>query len=340
MQEIIQKIKKQEYAPIYLLQGTESYLREQFRQTLIEEALGAEADLNFLAIDCEEEFVENGLEEANMMPFFGNHRIVWLENPFFLTAEKKGTAPEHNLASLEEYLKNPISSTILVISANYPKLDERKKLVKLVKKQAVMVDAKKLEGEKALQYVRQYLGETDYVMSAQALDRFAYLCDQDLTKMMSELEKCCLAANSTDKKIGVGLVEDLVPKTLEHNIFDLTQYIFQNKQAQAVELVRELMLQGEEPIKLNAVLLSQVRLFLQTKLLLEKNYQQSHIAELLKVHPYRVKLAIQQVKRQKIQFLGQLFDELIENDLALKSSRMDKGLQMELLLLKIPGMRA
>ncbi|MCC9082290.1 hypothetical protein LOS20_11410 [Enterococcus faecium] len=43
-------------------------------------------------------------------------------------------------------------------------------------------------------------------------------------------------------------------------------------------------------------MLSQLRLFLQTKFLVKIGYQQANIAETLKIHPYRVKLAMQEVK--------------------------------------------
>ncbi len=72
-------------------------------------------------------------------------------------------------------------------------------------------------------------------------------------------------------------------------------------------------LQGEETIKLNAILLNQIRLFSTNKKILAKmGYQQANIADTLKVHPYRVKLALQQVRRFELSRLERLYDELVE----------------------------
>ncbi|MGC3625447.1 DNA polymerase III subunit delta, partial [Enterococcus faecium] len=75
------------------------------------------------------------------------------------------------------------------------------------------------------------------------------------------------------------VVEELVPKPLEHNIFDLTEFILKGKTEQALRLYEDFVMQGEETIKINAILLSQLRLFLLTKFLVKIGYQQANIAE-------------------------------------------------------------
>ena len=102
-----------------------------------------------------------------------------------------------------------------------------------------------------------------------------------------------------------------------------------------VFLYEDLLLQGEETIKLNAILLNQIRLFLQTKILAKMGYQQANIADTLKVHPYRVKLALQQVRRFELSRLERLYDELVENDYRMKTGQMDKELLFQLFILKL-----
>ncbi|EPG3449977.1 DNA polymerase III subunit delta, partial [Pseudomonas aeruginosa] len=82
-------------------------------------------------------------------------------------------------------------------------------------------------------------------------------------------------------------------------------------------------------------LLNQIRLFLQTKILAKMGYQQANIADTLKVHPYRVKLALQQVRRFELSRLERLYDELVENDYRMKTGQMDKELLFQLFILKL-----
>ncbi|WP_426093321.1 DNA polymerase III subunit delta, partial [Escherichia coli] len=87
-----------------------------------------------------------------------------------------------------------------------------------------------------------------------AIDLFLRLTDLDLSKMMRELQKLVLYGQN-QQQITVREVEELVPKTLEHNIFDMTQYILKGKTEQALRLYEDLVMQGEETIKINAILL-------------------------------------------------------------------------------------
>ena len=54
-------------------------------------------------------------------------------------------------------------------------------------------------------------------------------------------------------------------------------------------------------------------------------YQQANIADTLKVHPYRVKLALQQVRRFELSRLERLYDELVENDYRMKTVKWIKN---------------
>ena len=130
------------------------------------------------------------------------------------------------------------------------------------------------------------------------------------------------------------MVKELIPRSLEHSIFDLLKYILANQKEQALALYNELLLQGEEPIKINAILISQFRLLLQVKIMAERHYQQSNMIDVLKIHPYRIKLSLQEAKRFELKTLGTIFDYLVENDYKMKSGYMDANLLFELFLMK------
>ena len=110
--------------------------------------------------------------------------------------------------------------------------------------------------------------------------------------------------------------------------------MLQGKVADAWRLYDDLLLQGEETIKINAILIGQVRLLLQASILMKVGYQQANIAETLKIHPYRVKLAMQQARKFNEKQLAALYHELIENDYLVKSGQIDKEFLFQLFVLK------
>ncbi|MBP2100138.1 DNA polymerase III subunit delta [Enterococcus rivorum] len=335
LQGILKDIREQKFAPIYLLLGTEDYLIELFKTEIMSQLLKTEDDqLNFSSFDMNEVPLAVALEEAETIPFFGEYRLVFIEQPYFLTAERKNNGIDHDIDSLMKYLGQPSPSTVLVFIADVEKLDERKKVTKALKKAAKLVEVKPMGESEVKQYVGQTIQSSGYEIRPEAFDLLLQLTDLNLSKVMGELQKLFLYA-SEDKIITLNSVKELVPKSLEHNVFDLTNDVLSGNGEKAIQLYEDLLLQGEETIKLNAILLNQIRLFLQTKILAKLGYQQANIAETLKIHPYRVKLALQQVRRFDLSRLEEIYDELVENDFKIKTGQIDKELLFELFILKL-----
>ncbi|AYA34599.1 DNA polymerase III subunit delta [Enterococcus faecium] len=334
IQAELQKIRKEKLAYCYLILGTEKFLQDQVRAEIVKKIkLEGEDDLNFLSFDMENASLEEVVAEAETLPFFGDQRLVFVENPYFLTGEKVNNGIEQNTDLLTTYLKEPLESTVLVFFAPYEKLDERKKVTKQLKKTATIINVQQLNEKEVRQYLMNTLENSSIKMERNAIDLFLRLTDLDLSKMMRELQKLILYGQN-QQQITVREVEQLVPKTLEHNIFDMTQYILKGKTEQALRLYEDLVMQGEETIKINAILLSQLRLFLQAKFLVKIGYQQANIAETLKIHPYRVKLAMQEVRKFDEQLLVQLFDQLVEMDYQIKTGQIEKELSFQLFVLR------
>ncbi|MGK0550552.1 DNA polymerase III subunit delta [Enterococcus faecalis] len=335
LQKALKEVREQKIAPVYLLLGTEAYLSQLFQTELMNSLLPADDDaFNFFAFDMEETPISTAVAEAETIPFFGDYRLVFVKHPYFLTAERKNNGIEHNTDELIHYLTHPAPSTVFVVIADVEKLDERKKVTKALKKAAVVIDVNPMGEQEVRRYLEQTVENAGYTIRAEAFDLLLQLTDLNLSTIMSELQKLFLFASET-KTISLAAVKDLVPKSLEHNVFDLTSEVLAGHSEKALQLYEDLLLQGEETIKLNAILLNQIRLFLQTKILAKMGYQQANIADTLKVHPYRVKLALQQVRHFDLERLEAIYNELVENDYKIKTGQMDKELMFQLFILKL-----
>lgn len=328
------KITKGQFSPVYLFLGTESYLADSAKQTLIQATLAEdERDLNFGIYDMEEVPVGVALDDAESVPFFGDKRLVIMDRPNFFTAEKSKQKIDHDLVWLENYLKNPPGFTILAFFAPYEKLDERKKITKLLKKTATVIEVNTLSEKEVRHFLKDTIANEGYTMTPEAFELFIQLTDAKLSTAMSELPKLLLFSSDT-KQITKSAVNDLVAKSLEQNIFALVEYVLKRQTANALSLYQDLLLQKEDPIKINAILMTQFRLLLQVKFLEKKGYQQGDSAGMLKVHPYRVKLAIQQARKFSEKVLVSAFEGLVDAEYRLKTGQGDKEMQFELFVLQ------
>ena len=106
------------------------------------------------------------------------------------------------------------------------------------------------------------------------------------------------------------------------------------KNKKSFELYHELLEQKEEPIKINAILIGQFRLLLQVKILQKHSYDQGSIASTLKVHPFRVKLAMQNARKFSNNSLKSAYLGLAEIEEKLKTSSQNPELLFQLFLTK------
>lgn len=333
------KITKGQFSPVYLFLGTESYLADSAKQTLIQATLAEdERDLNFGIYDMEEVPVGVALDDAESVPFFGDKRLVIMDRPNFFTAEKSKQKIDHDLVWLENYLKNPPGFTILAFFAPYEKLDERKKITKLLKKTATVIEVNTLSEKEVRHFLKDTIANEGYTMTPEAFELFIQLTDAKLSTAMSELPKLLLFSSDT-KQITKSAVNDLVAKSLEQNIFALVEYVLKRQTTNALSLYQDLLLQKEDPIKINAILMTQFRLLLQVKFLEKKGYQQGDSAGMLKVHPYRVKLAIQQARKFSEKVLVSAFEGLVDAEYRLKTGQGDKEMQFELFVLQFAAVK-
>lgn len=106
-----------------------------------------------------------------------------------MTAEKTKEKVEHNIKRFEQYIQSPAPYTILVITANYEKLDERKKITKLLKKTAEVVEAKKLNEQELKAWVRERAAGNSVQIDENAVELLLTLAGTNLMMLTQELDK-------------------------------------------------------------------------------------------------------------------------------------------------------
>lgn len=335
--DVWKQIKKKQFSPVYVLYGTESFLINETKHLLMKYALNEEEmEFNFATYDLEETPIEVALEDAETFPFMGERRLILMNNPYFLTAEKSKAKTEHNLKKLESYLQEPAPYSIIVFAGSYEKLDERKKLTKELKRKGIVVEAKKLNEQELKLWVKERAALNRVSIDEEAVEQMLTLAGTNLFMLTTEIDKLALYATEGNT-ITVAMVHELVSRSLEQNIFVLVDNIVQRKIDAAFRIYYDLLKQNEEPIKILSILSGQFRLIYQVKELARKGYGQQQIAGSIKVHPFRVKLAAGQAKLFKDEELTKIMQLLAEADYQSKTGAMNKELIIEMFLFRLQG---
>ena len=324
--------------PILVLTGEDVGQFEWLKKDILKKIGYDPSDLNYSYFDMKEaSYAEVELDLVSL-PFFADKKIMILDHLLDLTTAKKRYLTDEELKQFESYLENPSESTRLVIIAE-GKLDSKRRLVKLLKRDSQIIEATTPKEQDLKRYFSSQAQELGLQFVGDSLDQLLLKSGYDFGESQKNL--ALLQAYKEDGQITLEEIEEVVPKSLQDNIFDLTQMILKCQIDQARNLVKDLRLQGEDEIKLIAILLSQFRMYSQVKIFSEEGQSESQIVASLsdlsgrKVNPYQVKFALRDSRRLSLSFLKQAMMTFIEADYAIKSGTYEKDYLFDLALLKV-----
>ena len=312
---------------IYLIYGDEEYLIKKELSKIIDKS-NIIRD-NIIRYNLNEVNISNVIDEACTVSMFDDIKFIICENCSFLTTINKKEI-EHDTDSLIKYINNPFDDVYLVFVVNTEKLDERKKIVKEMKKLSNVIECKKLDSHNLNNYIYKYFKDNNYNIDMSLVRLIIDKVKYDLSNIINECDKLMLYKDN-DKNITKEDVDNIIIETIEDNIFSLTNSIMEKNTSKSIKIYKDLLLKGEEPIKLIVMIANQFRLILQVKLMVKNGYNQIDMSSTINEHPYRVKLALSSNYTEKE--LIKIIKKLYKLDYDIKVGNIDKNFGFELFLL-------
>lgn len=257
--------------------------------------------------------LEDIIRDAEVIPLFSDKKLIIVDFDVFDSNGSK---------LLEKYLKNRNPSTILVFIIRSEKLDERKKIFKLIDK----IECNKVN----INSFAKKLFD-GYEISSSTLNKLIARVGDDLYNLSNEIEKLKVF-KINDKVIKD---EDLVItiKNIDDDIFGFIDNVINKNSEKVIETYNELLKKNGEPIAIIVMIANQIRLMYQVKLLYSKGNSNDMMASILEVHPYRVKLALEKGRIYSEKTLLDLLEKLADLDVSIKSGKIDADIGLELFLL-------
>ncbi|MCR8967857.1 DNA polymerase III subunit delta [Streptococcus zalophi] len=339
--EKIAQLTKTNLAPITVLTGEDQGQYAQMKQLLFDQLDYHANDLGISYFDISTANYQDAQMELESLPFFAEDKIVIFDYFLDITTKKKSYLDTKASKQFENYLENPIEATKLIILAP-GKLDSKKRVVKLLKRDATIFEATFLKEREFKTYFQKYAHQIGLIFEAGVFEELVVRSNFQFDDMMKNL--LFLQSYQTDGRIRLQDIVEALPKTLKDNIFDLTQFILRQDIDKARLLVHDLTLQGEDEVKLLAIMISQFRTMLQVKLLANEGLDERHISEELsgylgrRVNPYQVKYALRDTRTLSVDYLKQALYYLIDTDYQIKSGQYEKDYLFDLALLKITNL--
>lgn len=327
------KISAGNIDPVYLLTGLEHHIFDSTIERLIK-ALPDTDNTSVIRFDLEETPVEVVMEEADTLPFLQDHKLIIASNAFFLSGrDKKRNEVEHNLKILEEWLANPSPTATVVFIAPFESLDGRKRITKKMRDMTTVIEAKRLEGRDLLTWIQNEAKVNGSHISSEAAQILVNMAGDSLVGLSTEIMKMTTYLNGGGV-ITEEVIQLLVPRTPEMDVFSLTDSYISGNIPATVSIYHDLLQNGEEPIMLTSLVAGHIRLMIHVQSLRRKGYQQHQIAKTLHVHPYRVKLMMENRSIPNDDRLLTILNNLASIDYKLKSTSGKRERILELFLME------
>lgn len=340
--ETIEKLSKESLPTLTVLAGEDLGQYSQAKETFLKQIGFDPSDLTYSYFDMSETTYQEAELDLESMPFFADEKVVIFDHFADMTTAKKSYLDDKELKRLERYLQSPVETTRLVLMAS-GKLDGKRRLVKLLKRDALVLETSPLKDAELKTYFQKKAHQEGLIFDTGVFEELLIKSNfdfSDVQKNMAFLKGYKAEGNISSKDIA-----EAIPKSLQDNIFDMTQLLLRGDINGVRELVHDLRLQGEDDIKLIAVMLGQFRTYLQVKLLSAQGKSEQQIVVSLsdylgrKVNPYQIRYALRDSRPLSIEFLKTSIKSLIETDYQIKTGTYDKEYLFDLALLKIGSQR-
>ena len=313
----------------YCVYGTESVRIKNKIDSIFQEERIVDNGMNIAVYDAvNSDFsIAQVIEDCWTIPFLAEKKIVHVKNAFFLSSSATLNELEQN--QILEYLKKPCPDTVLVFSGVFEKIDNRKKIGKNIKQLMRCFECNTLDESEFHAYVKDRMKKSGIQLEESAYQELLSRLKPDLMNFEHVLNKLSLYPDVID----VTVIKKLVSRPLDDNVFDLVNAVVSGDLKASMHLWRDLQVTNADPIGLLTLISNQFRLIYQVKVLFSSKHSESEIASILKVHPYRVKLARSSGISISLKRLETIIQMCAELDQQFKSGTVDRVLGFETFLI-------
>lgn len=310
---------------IFLIYGNEDYL---INKNLNEILNSINSNDNISRYNLDTDSIESVLIDASTVSMFDDKKVIICDNSSFLTSEGKLENDENFL----RYIENAFKDVYLIFIVRNEKLDERKKIVKSLKKVSKVIVCNKIENYDLSNYVYEYIKENGFKIDRKDIETILKRSLYNLSIITNELNKL-FVYKKDNKNIISEDIDQVITSNINDNIFDLTNMVVNGEKSKLIDTYNNLIRMGEDSFKLMVTLSNQYRLILEVKLMVKNGYKDDEIISKLKEHPYRIKLAKNSLV--SIEESTKKLEQLADLNYNIVTGKVDSNFGFEMFLLNL-----
>lgn len=329
-ENIVNLTKQEKIYPVYLFYGKENYLKEdilkKLRNRLIDPAY---RELNYKVFYGEKLSINEVINDLETLPLISEHKLVVIKE-----ADKINKNDEIKLIDYFNRLslKNIFSTLIIIYKESSP----NKELVTAIKKVGVVSNFSITDKAKLTLWINSKFRQSNKNITQEGLFYLQSIMGSDLGRLFNEIEKIDIytkdkkVIEKEDVMISIGGSESV-------NIFKVLDSIGDKDIKNAIEGLVKLNQGNLHHLSIFAMIYRQIKLILQTKLLLAGGFNFKEVEKKLKLPYFVTEKIIKQSKKYTFKEICKSYELLNIADLEFKDSQKEPKIILEELAMNIIG---
>lgn len=307
--KIINDIKAGNIKPIYFLMGEEPYYIDRITEYLENNLLTEdEKGFNQMVLYGIDTTIEDVIGNAKRYPMMAERQVVIV---------KEAQALSRFIDKLEPYAENPQPTTVLVFAYKYKTLDKRKKITKILDKNGLVFESKKMYENQVGQWINRVLHGRGYSIEPKANAMLVAFLGNDLSRIANELTKLEIIIPK-GSIITPNHIEENIGFSKDFNAFEFRKAIGDKNQLKAYQIADYFAQNAKD----NPMFLinAQVFAFFSALLLYHglKDKSPNNVAKVLRVSPFFVNDYIGAAKNYPMRKVSSIVAKLRDVDVKSK----------------------
>lgn len=282
MKTIDEDIRSGKFQNIYLLYGSENYLKQQYKQKLKQALIPQDDTINFSRFEGQHTDPHAIIDLAETLPFFADYRLILVEDSGFF---------KNACEALAGYLPQLPSSTILIFTES--EVDKRGKMYKTASKSGRAVEFTEQNEQLLTRWILGRLKKENKKITQSVLQLFLSKTGTDMGNIDKELEKLlCYTLNR--EIIESADVEAVCTEQITNQIFEMVNAIGKRDQKRALSLYYDLLALKEAPMRILYLINRQFRILLELKSMQKAGLDAKTMASKAGIPPFAVRRSLTQ----------------------------------------------
>lgn len=322
--ELRKHIRSRSFAPVYVLSGAETYLRDAALKTIVKFAFDESdfRDFNETDVSIVGSELRDLLAVAEQLPMMSSRRVVVIRDVVVAQSAARDTLKEAAEETLAAYLKDPAPTAVVIFVAD--ELNGNRKLTKILKTGSVWVDFKTLDHAGLAAQARRFAADEGVEIGEAELRLLVDTVGDNVRRLHNETAKLATAA-LPEKRITAEMIESLVGNSRLLDNFALTGNLLSGNRKAAMRTMKKILDDGAEPLAILGLIGSNLRKIMMAKDLMEKGADKRKIDDTIKVKMSDREALLAAARRTRITKIHRAINRIAETDLAIKTSLSGGG---------------